>query len=134
MTSCYLDASAIVKLVADEPESAALRAWVLEQSRLVTNRISSVEVVRALRRKGAQGSRRALGAVQAAFQSVAILELDAAVAERAANLVPPTLRSLDAVHLASALSLADEVDVLVTYDQRLADAARAASLTVVAPA
>jgi uncharacterized protein len=134
VTGCYLDASAIVKLATDEPESAVLRAWLSSSSPRVTSRLSTVEVARALRRLGEESVALGRVAVEEAFRSVAIVELDAAIAARAASLSPTTLRSLDAVHLASALSFGDEVSTLVTYDARLADAARAAGLEVVAPA
>jgi predicted nucleic acid-binding protein len=68
-----------------------------------------------------------------ALENLSIIELDAAVAHRAGQLEPALLRSLDAVHLASALAVADELDALVTYDGRFADAARDVGLTVVAP-
>ncbi len=69
-----------------------------------------------------------------AFSGVEIIELDDDLAVRAAAVGPATLRTLDAIHLASALLVADEVDAVVAYDARLADAAQAAGLTVVAPA
>ena len=134
MTGCYLDASAIVKLATDEPESLALRAWVKGRSPLLTSRISTVEVARAIARKD-DGSAAAAGrsAVREAFTSVAITELDADIASHAADLEPSTLRALDAIHLATALAFGDELTVVVTYDARLADAASAAGLEVVAP-
>lgn len=134
MTSVYLDASAIVKLATAEPESLALRAWLREHSPLLTSRISTVEVARAIGRKDDGGVARGRAAVREAFTSVALTELDAGIANRAAELGPATLRALDAIHLATALAIGRELEVLVTYDARLADAARAAGLEVVAPA
>jgi uncharacterized protein len=134
LTGCYLDASAIVKLATDEPESLALRAWLTGRFPLLTSRISTVEVARAIGRKGGTSAGRGRSAVDEAFTSVAVAELDASIAERAAEVAPPTLRALDAMHLATALVAGEEVAVLVTYDLRLADAARAAGLEVVAPA
>lgn len=72
--------------------------------------------------------------VRAALRAVEVLELTAAIVSHAAAITPSTLRSLDAIHLASALALGGVVETLVTYDARLADAARAACLTVLAPA
>jgi predicted nucleic acid-binding protein len=63
-----------------------------------------------------------------------LVEVDAHISTAAASVEPPSLRALDALHLASALALGAELDVLVTYDVRLADAARAAGIEVVAPA
>jgi uncharacterized protein len=134
VTGCYLDASAIVKLATYEPESLALRAWLKERSPLLTNRISTVEVARAIGRREEGGVARGRSAVRDAFTSVALAELDAGIANRAADLGPSTLRALDAVHLATALAIGDELTAFVTYDGRLADAARAAGLEVVAPA
>ena len=68
------------------------------------------------------------------LDSLAFVELNAEVAELAGTLEPSTLRSLDAVHLASALSVSSDVETFVTYDRRLADAAGAAGLNVQAPA
>jgi predicted nucleic acid-binding protein len=133
VSSCYLDASAIAKLVTDEPESAALRQWVGTHTRRLTSRITTVEVPRALRRKGPKSVELAERALDAAFQAMTIVELDQGVAHAASQLDPPALRSLDAVHLASALVAGPELDGFVTYDLRLADAARTAGLEVVAP-
>lgn len=69
-----------------------------------------------------------------AFLGVEVIELDAALAGRAATLEPRSLRSLDAIHLASALTVFDELDAFVTYDGRLAEAAHSHGLNVVAPA
>ncbi len=72
--------------------------------------------------------------VRATLRAVEVLELTAAIVNHAAAIIPSTLRSLDAIHLASALALSGVVETLVTYDARLADAARVAGLTVLAPA
>lgn len=134
MSGCYLDASAIVKLATAEPESVALRAWLHGRSPLVTSRISSVEVERAVGRKGGGSAARGRAAVREALASLDVTELDARIADLAAELRPPTLRAMDAIHLASVLVLEGEVEIVVTYDARLADAARAAGLQVAAPA
>lgn len=133
MTACYLDASALVKLATPEAETGALRAELDNCTARVTNRLATVEVTRALLRRGV-ASAKLLNAVAEAFTGLAIMELDAGTAESAGRIAPSTLRSLDAIHLASALSLEDELEAFVTYDLRLADAARAAGLAVVAPA
>ena len=134
MTSCYLDASAIVKLATAEAESLALRAWLRGLFPVVTSRSSTVEVARAIGRKDGGGVARGRAAALEAFTSVALAELDAGIANRAAEIGPATLRALDAIHLATALAIGDELAAFVTYDARLADAARAAGLTVVTPA
>ena len=133
MTGCYLDASAIVKLATAEPESVALRDWLQQRSPVITNRISTVEVARAIARQTESGGVRGRAAVREAFTSVSLLELDADIANRAADVGPPMVRALDAIHLATALAIGNELAEFVTYDARLADAARAAGLEVVAP-
>lgn len=132
MRTCYLDASALVKLATPEAETDALRAALDTYDARVTNRLATVEVARALHRRGVE-SAMLTADVSEALSGLAITELNPAIAETAGRLGPPTLRSLDAIHLASALALEAELDVLVTYDARLADAARAAGLEVVAP-
>lgn len=127
----YADASALVKLVVREPESDALRAYLMALPDPATSRIAFVEVHRAMTRAGEEPEVEALAAV---WERSVFIELDASVADSAAGIDPPTLRSLDALHVASALALADDLESFVTYDTRLADAARAAGLTVVAPA
>ena len=133
MRTCYLDASALVKLATPEAETDALRTELGTYDARVTSRLATVEVARALRRRGAASA--GLGdAVAEAFTGLAIVELDEAIAEPAGRMDPATLRSLDAIHLASALALGSELGAVVTYDTRLADAARAAGLEVIAPA
>jgi len=134
VTGVYLDASAIVKLGTAEPESLALRAWLRDRSPLLTSRISTVEVARAIGRNEAGSVAAGRAAAREVFTSVALTELDAGIANRAAELGPATLRALDAIHLATVLALGGELAAFVTYDGRLADAARAAGLEVVAPA
>lgn len=127
----YLDASALVKLVISEVESEALRRHIAGNALLVSSRIAAVEVRRVAAR---QTERDATHQVDQLLESVAHVELDEQLATIAGAAKPETLRSLDAIHLASALSVRDELDAVISYDLRLADAARAAGLTVVAPA
>lgn len=134
MTACYLDSSAIVKLLTDEKESDALRDQVGARTVRLTSRVAAVEVPRALRRKGTVSTERGMSPLEDLFAALSILELDRTIVARAAHLAPPALRSLDAIHLASALSVAEQLEAFITYDLRLADAARAAGLTVIAPA
>ena len=126
----YLDSSALVKTVIEEPESTALLGWLDGKDRLVACELVRVETVRAVRVSDA-------GAVQRARQAVAtltLIRLDDAVYETAADLEPVTLRSLDAVQLAAALSLGRELAGVVTYDMRMAEAAQNLGLQVEAPA
>jgi uncharacterized protein len=134
VSGCYFDASAVVKLAFEEAESGALRRWVRDWPGRLTSRVTSVEVPRALQRKGGRGLELGTASVADALRAFSILELDAEIANRAATLAPASLRSLDAIHLATALELGDELGAFVTYDARLAEAARLVGLEVVAPA
>jgi hypothetical protein len=127
----YLDSSALVKLVVSEPETAALRDAVREWPQVVSSVLARVEVPRALRRARATAADRRRGV--AVIASIALIRLDEAVLEVAADLQPADLRSLDALHLATALSLGTDLDALVAYDRRLERAARAAGLEVRSP-
>jgi predicted nucleic acid-binding protein len=134
VSSCYLDASAIVKLATVEAETPALRAHLAQHRHLLTSRIATVEVPRALKRRGAEIEAAGADAVRDVLELLELVELDEDVARLAATLAPPTLRSLDAVHLASALAIGEELTEFITYDARLAAAARGAGLEVRAPA
>ena len=125
--SLYLDSSALVKLVAVEVESAALRELVGEQS-LVSSEIARVEVTRAARRHAAHDAGREL------LERLLQVELTVVILEAAAVAEPPELSSLDAIHLASALAQRDGIDYFVAYDERLLAAAEAAGLAVASPA
>lgn len=129
MTVAYVDASALVKLAVDEPDGLAMRHWFHEHERIASSRVGIVETHRAVRRKVDDPAH-----VDAIVRSVEIVEVDSAIADRATSVGPPTLRTLDAIHLATALALGNEVDAFVTYDDRLAEAARAVGLPVVQPA
>lgn len=133
MTRYYLDASALVKLGVVEPQSDALRRRLDGYSALFTSRLSAVEVPRAIERKGS-GTTAAVRRIEDVVEGVSIIELDEGLARAASQLAPPTMRSLDAIHLASALSIRTELDAFVTYDVRLGEAARSLGLSVVAPA
>ena len=133
MTSCYLDSSALVKLATREAESNVLREAIRAFDTHFTSRIAEVEIGRALLRRGA-ASARMVEHVGTVLEGFVVVELEGSIAALAATIGPPTLRSLDAIHLASALAARDELTAFVTYNERLADAARAAGLDVVAPA
>ena len=126
----YVDSSALVKLVLREPESDALRDYLMAMPDPATSRIAVVEVHRAMGRYVGEPE---LAAIAAVWDRTVFIELDASVAESAGGIGPLALRSLDAIHLASALALADDLESFVTYDARLADAARLAGLTVMTP-
>jgi uncharacterized protein len=127
----YLDTSAIVKLVRPEDESEQLDMWLAQRADLpyVASALIEVEVPRSLARLPAYDEAR-LGQIMSGISRVAF---DAPVRLSAAQLEPPSLRTLDAIHLASALRFADELHALVTYDKRLLDAAASAGLPVASP-
>jgi uncharacterized protein len=128
MSLAYLDASAIVKLIVDEPESGALNRWYVEMQDLVTSRVGVVETIRATGRRAFDRAHR-----DRILSDLGVLELDAPTAQAAATVQPQLLRSLDAIHLATAMALGPELDAFVTYDDRLAEAARTVGLPVVRP-
>jgi len=127
----YLDSSAIVKLVVREPETVALLALLEEWPERVSSVLARVEVLRALRRARAPAAdfRRA----ELLLARLGLVRLDHEIVAAAAALEPADLRTLDAIHLATAVSLRDELAGLVTYDQRLAQAAGAARISVLMP-
>ena len=131
MALVYLDSSAIVKLVVREPESDALFAELSSWRERVSSALARVEVLRALKRADATaaGRRRA----EAVLARTALLRIDGPILRDAARVEPPMLRTLDAIHLASALSIGADLDALVTYDPRLASAATRARLQVLSP-
>jgi predicted nucleic acid-binding protein len=127
----YLDTSALVKLVVAEAETDALLAWLTAADRApVSCDLARTELLRAVRRVAPDR------AVQArmVLDSVTLLAVSTAMFEEAGRLDPTLLRSLDAIHLAAALALGDDLEGLVTYDERLSDAAALNGLVVIAPA
>jgi predicted nucleic acid-binding protein len=125
----YLDASALVKLVIREPESGALSAWLRGREEIVSCALARTEVVRATAASG----RTALARARRLLDDVELILLDDELLDLAGELEAP-LRSLDAIHLAAALELGDELEAVVTYDSRMARAAEALGLRVLEPA
>jgi len=128
----YLDSSALVKLVVLEPESAALRIFLRARTLRMSSALAEVEVPRALRRAGygAAEQRRATEILG----RVALVEVDRPILRSAAGLAPPGLRSLEAIHVATALSVGQDLAGIVTYDERLSAAAKGADIEVWSPA
>lgn len=125
----YADTSALVKLVVAEAETVALRSWLAAGRDIVASDLVRTELMRVVRRTVPD---RALPAHQV-LDAITLVEVTTAVFEQAGRLAPADLRSLDAVHLASALDLGDDLEGLITYDDRLAAAAVANGVAVVAP-
>ncbi len=127
----YLDTSALVKLVVTEPETAALRAWLGGADRVpVASDLARTELLRVVRRAVPDRVLRA----RAVLGSITLTQVTTSLFEEAGRLEPTALRSLDALHLAAALDLGDDLDSLVTYDDRLAEAAQLNGIPVTAPA
>ena len=127
MSTVFLDSSALVKLVALEAETDALRAYLADGKRgVVTSELAVTEVRRAGRRIGRDPA--------TALAQCDVVLLRSELLTRAAELEPVTLRTLDAIHLATALSLGSELEAFVAYDERLLAAAGHHGLSIAAPA
>jgi uncharacterized protein len=130
VSTAYVESSALTKLVIDEPGSGNLRIALRSHERLVSSDLTTIEVARAAQRaRGEQG----LAQARAALLPVAQLTIDSSVVRAAAQLDPDSLRSLDAIHVASALVLEEDDVVFYSYDQRTIAAAHGAGLTTASP-
>jgi predicted nucleic acid-binding protein len=128
----YLDTSAFLKLVKDEAESRPLNEYLrsLPAPRFTSSTLLAVEA----RRGTLRSAPKRLPRVDLMLDSVTQLEISDAIIETASRLPDPMLRSLDAIHLATALLIRDDLDVLVSYDDRLLAAASAHGLPTAKPA
>ena len=135
MALLYIDASALVKLVRDEPESAALRNFVADAD-LVSCELVLTELPRAIRRAAARDPRLPLDTLTArageVLDGLALLALDRGLLLTAGALAEPALRALDAIHVTAAVDLSP-LDAFVSYDRRQSAAARLAGLRTIAP-
>ena len=127
----YLDSSAIIKLIVREPETDALFAALERWPDRVSAALARVEVHRALRRAGRP--RAAHVHADAVLDALVLIRVDEPVLARAASLGDRQMRSLDAIHLAAALTIGDDPAALITYDVRLAHLASEEGLTVLHP-
>lgn len=126
----YLDSSAIVKLVVNEPESAALHQFLGERNPLVSSALARAEVSRAALALGSPTQE----AAQQVLDRIDLLRVTNRILNIAGALRPDSLRTLDAIHLASALSLKDTLADFVCYDRRLSQAAADQGWTIASPA
>jgi predicted nucleic acid-binding protein len=126
----YLDSSAIVKLIVREPETDALLRHLTSKERLVSSALARAEVMRAVLPLGA-AARRGGRAVLRAFDFVRISDR---VLSEAGTLEPRTLRTLDAIHVATAALFSETLAEVITYDERMGAASEANGMTVSAPA
>jgi uncharacterized protein len=127
----YLDSSALVKLVVAEPESSVLADFLRGWSERVSSAVALTEVPRTLRRAGFGVSERRRA--REVMARIALVDVDRRILVAAEALDPPELRTLDAIHLATALAVREDLAAIVTYDRRLAAAAQRAHLEVSAP-
>lgn len=125
----YVDTSALMKLVRPEEHSAALRGWLAAHDpTLVTSTIGAVELRRAAARVGASS----VPVAEAVIARTRLVQAQPATLDLAARLAPPALRTLDAIHLATAVMIGD-LDAVLCYDRRLGAAFERIGITVEAP-
>jgi predicted nucleic acid-binding protein len=125
----YLDSSAIVKLAVHEPESFALRRYLRRRRPLVSSALARTEVLRAL----LPGGDEAVARGRSVLQRLDLVRVNDRILSVAGVLHPPELRSLDAIHLATAQQLGDELSALVTYDDTMVTAAKQLGYKIVQP-
>jgi uncharacterized protein len=127
----YLDSSALLKLLFEEPESGALTSWMSEHAAtpMVTSELAKIEVIRATRRLDTA----VVPAARALVSQLDLIRLSSTLIDAAADVGGPSLRSLDAIHLASALSIGADLTAFVAYDDRLVAAAESAGLDATRP-
>ncbi|MCW2686429.1 MAG: PilT protein domain protein [Mycobacterium sp.] len=127
----YIDTSAMVKLIAAEPESGQLIEWLNTHAdeSIASSGIGHIELIRATRRLGEV----AAAAGQRLASTIDTLVLTDSIAAVAGTILPPELRTLDAIHLGTALMHRDRLFAFCAYDRRLLDAAASQGLPAVAP-
>jgi uncharacterized protein len=129
MAATYLDSSAIVKLAVREDESVALRRYLRRRRPLVSSSLARTEVIRAL----LPGGEDAVAAGRKVLTRLDLVRVSTGVLDEAGLLLPFDLRSLDAIHLATARRLGRDLGAILTYDERMAEAATHLGHRVVAP-
>ncbi len=130
MSALYLDSSAFVKLVVTEPESTALRSFLAERGApRVSSSLLRTESLRAVRHLGPD----ALATVREGLRRIDLIAIDDRILDAAGTLEPQVLGTLDAIHLATAMAVGDDLDAIVTYDERMIDAARLMGLSTAVP-
>jgi hypothetical protein len=127
----YLDSSALLKLVLAEPERPALERVLSQWPDRVSSVLLPIECRRIVLRAGGPPGLRAR--LEKELSGLTLVRLDEVVQKLAGTIGPPELRSLDAIHLATALSLGDLPEAFVTYDRRMAVAGRTLGLNVITP-
>lgn len=130
MSALYLDSSAFVKLIIEEAGSAAVRAFLAGSgARRVSSALLRTESLRAVRHLGPD----ALATVREGLRRVDLIGIDDRMLDAAGTLEPLVLRTLDAIHLATAMAVGDDLDAIVTYHDRMLEAARLIGLPTATP-
>src|SRR5215469_4382499 len=129
MAATYLDSSAIIKLAIREPESLALQRYLRRRRPLVASALARTEVLRALLPWG----ENAVASGRKVLTRLDLVKINNRVLDDAASLLPVQVRSVDAIHLATAGLLGEDLGALITYDARMAEAAKLSGYHVVAP-
>jgi predicted nucleic acid-binding protein len=130
LSALYLDSSAFVKVVVEETESTELRAFLAGTSaRRVSSALLRTDALRAVRHLGPD----ALAAVREGLRRVDLVAIDDRILDAAGILEPRILRTLDAIHLATALAVGEDLAVVVTYDERMKAAAELVGLKAASP-
>lgn len=130
MAATYLDSSAIVKLAIEEQESSALRRYLRRRRPLVSSGLARAEVARALIGEGDVGLARG----RAVLATIDLVRVSDRVLDAAGVLRPAGLRTLDAIHLATARQLGEDLGRVVSYDARMTEAAAALGIRTSSPA
>lgn len=125
----YLDSSAFLKLVREERESPALQSELEAWPDRASSALLAVEVLRVSRAAGGPELARAAQLLG----DVALLPVSEARLDAAVGVDPPLVRSLDAIHVATAVSMGDELGAMITYDRRMLVAAEVAGIEALAP-
>ena len=125
----YIDTSALVKTILDEAESPAFREYLVDKDAVFTSALTRIEFPRAI----ARGAPSRMTVALRRIQTLNYIGLSADILRSAAAVQPVTLRTLDAIHLASALSIRSELEALVAYDDRLLAAAASLGIPTASP-
>jgi len=131
VSALYLDSSAFVKFAVEEPETAILRSFVADRkgSRRVSSALLRTESLRAVRHLGAE----ALATVREGLRRIDLVGIDDRILDAAGTLEPRVLRTLDAIHVATAMAVGDDLEAIITYDERMVEAAKLLGLPTVTP-
>ena len=129
MAATYLDSSALVKLAVEEPESAVLRRYLRRRRPLVSSALARTEVLRSLLLEGDE----ALARGRSVLDRVELIRVNDRILNAAATLLPVEVRSLDAIHLATARQLEADLGRVVTYAERMLNAASQLGIRTAAP-